>query len=36
VHGVHDVTQMDIHTAELLVPEPTLAEVEIGIGRLKR
>jgi hypothetical protein len=26
---------MDIHTAEPLVPEPSLDEVEIGIGKLK-
>jgi hypothetical protein len=26
VHGVHDVRQMDIHTAEPLVPEPRLVE----------
>jgi hypothetical protein len=26
---------MDIHTAELLVPEPSLFEVEIAIGKLK-
>jgi hypothetical protein len=35
VHGVHDVRQMDIHTAEPLVTEPSLVEVEITIGRLK-
>jgi hypothetical protein len=35
VHGVHDVRQMDIHTAEPLVPEPSLVEVEIAIGELK-
>jgi hypothetical protein len=35
VYGVHDVRQMDIHTAELLVPEPSLVEVEIAIGKLK-
>jgi hypothetical protein len=35
VHGVHDVRQMDIHTAGLLVPEPSLVEVEIAIGKLK-
>jgi hypothetical protein len=35
VHGVHDVRQMDIHTAEPLVPEPSLLEVEIAIGKLK-
>jgi hypothetical protein len=34
-HGVHDVRQMDIHTAEPLVPEPSLVEVEITIGKLK-
>jgi hypothetical protein len=33
--GVHDVRQMDIHTAEPLVPEPSLVEVEIAIGKLK-
>jgi hypothetical protein len=35
VHGVHDIRQMDIHTAEPLLPEPSLAEVEIAIGKLK-
>jgi hypothetical protein len=35
VHGFHDVRQMDIHTAEPLVPEPSLVEVEIAIGKLK-
>jgi hypothetical protein len=35
VHGVHDVSQMDIHTAEPLVSEPSLVEVEIAIGKLK-
>jgi hypothetical protein len=35
VHGVHDVRQIDIHTAEPLVPEPSLVEVEISIGKLK-
>jgi hypothetical protein len=35
VHGVHDVRQMDIHTAEPLVPESSLFEVEIAIGKLK-
>jgi hypothetical protein len=33
VHGVHDFRQMDIHTAEPLVPEPSLFEVEIAIGK---
>jgi hypothetical protein len=34
VHEIHDVRQMDIHTAEPLVPEPSLVEVEIAIGKL--
>jgi hypothetical protein len=34
VHRVHDVRQMDIHTAEPLVPEPSLVEVEIAIVKL--
>jgi hypothetical protein len=32
--GVHDVRQMDIHTAEPLVPQHSLIEVEIAIGKL--
>jgi hypothetical protein len=35
VGGVHDVKQMDIQTAEPLIPEPSLVEVEIAIGKLK-
>jgi hypothetical protein len=35
MHGVHNVRQMDIHTAQPLVPEPSLVEVEIAIGKLK-
>jgi hypothetical protein len=35
VHAVHDIRHMDIHTAEPLVPEPSLVEVEIAIGKLK-
>jgi hypothetical protein len=35
VHGVHDIRQIDIHTAEPLVPEPSLDEVEISIAKLK-
>jgi hypothetical protein len=35
VHGVHDVRRMDTQTAEPLVPEPGLVEVEIAIGKLK-
>jgi hypothetical protein len=36
VNGVHGVRQMDIHTAEPLVPEPSLVEVETAIGKLQR
>jgi hypothetical protein len=36
VHGVHDVRQMDIRTAEPLVPEPSLVDMEIAIGKLKK
>jgi hypothetical protein len=35
VHGVHDVRQMDIYAAEELIPEISLAEVEVAIGKLK-
>jgi len=35
VHGVHDVRQVDIHTAEPLVPEPSLVKVKVAIGKLK-
>jgi hypothetical protein len=35
VHGVNDVRQMYIHMAEGLVPEPSLVEVAIAIGKLK-
>jgi hypothetical protein len=31
----HDVSQMEIHMAEPLVPEPSLFEVEFAIGKLK-
>jgi hypothetical protein len=36
IHGIHDVRQMDIHTTEPLVTEPSLFEAEIAIGKLKR
>jgi hypothetical protein len=32
VHGVYDVRQMDIHTAEASLPEPILVEVQVAIG----
>jgi hypothetical protein len=35
VHGVHNVRQKDIHTADPLIPEPSLAELETAIGKLK-
>jgi hypothetical protein len=35
VQGVLDVRQMDIQTAEPLVPKPSLVEEEIAIGKLQ-
>jgi hypothetical protein len=35
VHGVHNVRQKVIQTAEPLVPEPSLLEVEIATGKMK-
>jgi len=35
VHGVKDVGQAEIHTAEPLVPEPSASEVELAINKLK-
>jgi len=35
VHGVNDVRQTEIHTAEPLVPEPSASEVELAIEKLK-
>ena len=35
VHGVSDVRQAEIHTAETLVPEPSALKVELAIGKLK-
>ena len=35
VHGVNDVRQAKIHTAEPLVPEPSAFEVELAIENLK-
>jgi hypothetical protein len=34
LHGVHNIRQKDIQMAEPLVPEPSLVEVEIAIGKL--
>jgi hypothetical protein len=36
VQGGHDVRQMDIRTAELLVLEPSLVKVETAVGKLKK
>jgi len=35
VHGVNDVRQTEIHTAEPLVPEASAFEVELAIEKLK-
>jgi len=35
VHGVNDVRQAEIHTAEPLVPEPSAFEVELAVEKLK-
>jgi hypothetical protein len=36
IHGVNDVRQTEVHTAEPLVPEPSAFEVEMAIEMLKR
>ena len=36
VHGVNDIRQIEIHTAEPLVPEPSVSEVELNTEKLKR
>jgi hypothetical protein len=36
IHGVNDVRQTEVHTAEPLVPEPSAFEVEMAIEKLKR
>ena len=35
MHGVKDVGQAQIHTAEPLLPEPSASEVELAIDKLK-
>ena len=35
VHGVNDVRQTEIHTAEPLVPEPSASKFELAIEKLK-
>jgi len=36
VHGINNVRQTDIHTAEPLVPEPSAFEFEMAIEKLKK
>jgi hypothetical protein len=36
VHRVHDVIQIEIHTAGPLVPDPSHFKVEFAISKLKR
>jgi len=36
VHGVSDVRQREMHTAEPLVPETSAHEVEMGFEKLRR
>ena len=35
MHGVKDVEQAEIHTAETLVPDPSASEVELAVDKLK-
>jgi hypothetical protein len=35
-HNVSDVRQIEVHTAESLVPDPSRLEVEIAIAKLKK
>jgi hypothetical protein len=36
VHRASDVRQIEIHTAESLIPDPSPFEVEIAIAKLNR
>jgi hypothetical protein len=36
VHRVSDFRQIEIHTAEPLLPDPSSFEVEVAIAKLKR
>jgi hypothetical protein len=36
IHGVNHVRQRELHTAEPLVAQPSVFEVELAIGKLKR
>jgi hypothetical protein len=35
VHGVKDVGQVEIHTAEPVVPDPSASDVELAVDKLK-
>ena len=35
VHGLNDIRQTEIHTAEPLLPERSAFEFELAIGKLK-
>ena len=35
IHEINDVIQTEIHTAEPLVPEPSVSEFELAIEKLK-
>jgi hypothetical protein len=35
VHSVSDVKQIEIHTPEPLIPDPSLFEVGIAVAKLK-
>jgi hypothetical protein len=35
-HGINDVRQTEIHTAQPLIPEPSALEVEMAVEELKR
>jgi hypothetical protein len=36
VHNISDVGQIEVHTAEPLVPGPSRLEVEIAIAKLRK
>jgi hypothetical protein len=36
VHGVDDVRQREVHTAEPLLPEPSVCKIKMVIEKLKR
>jgi hypothetical protein len=36
VRNISDVRQIEVHTAEPLVPDPSCLEVEIAIAKLKK